>query len=68
MGDIKINRLNIEENSFIEMEHGDIKIDSINQIYVDAKTDHGDVDIKVNYDQAKTILKIYNEMGDIKID
>lgn len=68
MGDIKINKLDISENSFIDMEHGDIKIDDINQIYVDAKTNHGDVDIKVNYEQAKTVLKINNEMGDIKID
>ena len=68
MGDININKLNIEEDSFITLEHGDIKIDDINQIYVDAKTDHGDVDIKVNYEQANIVLSIYNEMGDIKID
>lgn len=68
MGDININKLEIEENSFINIKYGDIKIDSINEIYVAAKTEHGDIDIKTNYKEAETVLKIHNDMGDIEID
>ncbi len=67
-GDVKIGSLNIIENSSIENSLGDIKIGQTNEIYIEAKTDLGDVKINRNNRYAEVILKIKNSCGDIKIE
>ena len=66
-GDIKIERINLNKNSFITNDLGDIKIGSTNEIYIDAKTDLGDVNINHNYHKSDITLKIENDCGDIKV-
>lgn len=66
-GDIEISRVNILENSKIVSDYGDVEIDKINDIYVDAKTNFGDVDIDHNNRYAKVSLVIDSSYGDIEV-
>lgn len=67
-GDIKINNLNITKNSSIKTNAGDIKISNTNDIYIDSKTDIGDVKIRENNKDAEIKLIINNNLGDIKVN
>lgn len=67
-GDIKIDNLNIDKNSEIKNNIGDIVIKNTNEIYISAKTDIGDIKINNNYRNAIYELNITNDIGDIKID
>lgn len=67
-GDIKIDEINLEKNSYITNNLGDIKIGSTNEIYIDAKTDLGSVKINNNYNKSDIILKLENDCGDIKVN
>lgn len=66
-GDIEIKNLDIKENSKIYNDFGDIDIGSTNEIYIDAKTDLGDVEVNNNYQKSDVTLKIDNNCGDIKV-
>lgn len=67
-GDIKINHITLEKSSTIKNDLGDIEIGSTNEIYLDAKTSLGDVDIRNNYRKSEITLTIRNNCGDIEID
>lgn len=69
-GDVVIDKVNIDSNSSINSDLGDVKIGSTNDIYIDAKTDLGNVKInKNNYKDINTIiLKIENDCGDISVN
>lgn len=67
-GNIKIDYINIQKNSTITSSLGDVKIGDTNDIYIDAKTDLGDVKIRTNERKSDIILKIKNNCGDIKVD
>lgn len=67
-GDIKVKKLNINKDSFINSDLGDVKINNTNEIYIDAKTSLGDVKIDNNYNKSDITLKITNNLGDIKVD
>lgn len=67
-GDIKIDHLNLEKDSHIVNNLGDIKIGSTNDIYIDAKTDLGDVKINNNNHKSDITLKLENDCGDIKVN
>ena len=45
----------------------DVAVDNINDIYVDAKTDMGDVKIKNNNRKSDITLTIDDDMGDIRV-
>lgn len=66
-GDIKIEKMQIQENSSIESDLGDVKIKQTNDIYIDAKTDLGDVKVNTNNRHSEIILKIEGDCGDIKV-
>lgn len=67
-GDIKINNVVLNKNSSIKDALGDIEIGNTNEIYIDAKTNLGDVKIRNNYPKSDITLKIDNDCGDIEID
>lgn len=66
-GDIKIEKAMIDRNSFIKDNMGNIKIGSLNEVYVDARTSLGDLKIDNNYRHSDITLKIDNDCGDIKV-
>lgn len=66
-GDIEIGEVNIKKDSNIESDFGDIEIESINEIYIDAHTDLGEVNISKNYNRSLITLKIENDCGDIEV-
>lgn len=66
-GDLKIDELNINENSDIKLDLGDVKIRKINDIYIDAETDLGKVKLDSNNRSSEITLKIENDCGDIKV-
>ena len=68
MGDVKITKINLTKDSTIYNELGDIKIGNTNEIYIDATVDLGDIKINNNYRKSDIVLKIKNDMGDIKVD
>lgn len=67
-GDVKIDSINLEKNSKIKSNLGDIKIGSTNEIYIEAKTNLGDTKINNNYRKSDIVLKINNDCGDIKVN
>lgn len=67
-GDVKIGSIKIAENSSIVNNLGDIKIGQTNEIYMDAKTDLGDVKINQNYRHSETTLQLQNNCGDIEVE
>lgn len=67
-GDVKINELNVVEDSSIVNNFGDIKIGQTNEVYIDAKTDFGDVKVNQNHRHSEITLKLQNDCGDIKVD
>lgn len=66
-GDIKINNLQIQGNSSIESDLGNIKIKEINDIYVDVDVDLGDVNVNKNNRHSNIILKIESDCGNVKV-
>lgn len=66
-GDIKINSLNIKEDSIIENNLGDVEIGNTNEIFISAKTNLGDTKINNNYNKSDITLTINNSLGDISI-
>lgn len=67
-GDIKIDSASLTKDSKIEDDFGDIKIKNISGVYIDAKTDMGDVDTNGN-DRTSTItLTIRTDYGDIEVN
>ena len=67
-GSIKIDSLNITENSNINAKSGNVNIKSKNDIYVETETASGDADIKNNNRMAEIVLKITTTSGSIKVD
>lgn len=67
-GDIEIGSLTLNKNSRIKNSYGDVEIKHTNQIYINAKTDFGDVDINHNYRKSNMELVIDNSCGDIEVD
>ena len=67
VGDVRIENLNITKDSEIDSEIGDVKINAINDIYVDAKASVGDVKVNKNDRKSEITLKITSSVGDIKV-
>ena len=67
LGDISIEELNLIKDSKIVLSLGDLEITSITNVYVDATTDLGTVDIKNNNREAPYVLTVENDLGDVKI-
>lgn len=67
-GDVKIDKIQIAENSSIKSDLGDVKIKETNDIYIDAKTDLGDLKINNNNRHSEITLKIEADCGDIKVE
>lgn len=67
-GDVKINSVSITEDSSIVNNLGNVKIGTTNDIYIDAKTDLGDVKVNQNHRHSEVTLKIENNCGDIKVE
>ena len=62
-GEIKINKLAIKEDSNLEARSGDINIGLENKVFIDAKTNSGDIDI--DNSNTNPILTITTTSGDI---
>ncbi len=67
-GDIELNNINLNKDSYIKDAFGDIEIGNTNEIFIDAKTDLGKVKIKNNYNKSDITLKIENDCGDIEVN
>ena len=67
MGNVSINEVHLLKDSAITLSLGDLDINNLSGVYVDAKTDLGDVDVKDNNRNASYTLTIKNDMGDISI-
>ena len=62
-GDIEINKLAIKENSSLEARSGNIDIGLENKVFIDAKTNSGNIDIANS--NTNPILTITTTSGDI---
>ncbi len=67
-GDVKIDSAMLKENSSIINRFGDIKIGKTNEVYIEAKTDLGDVKVSQNSRHADVVVRIENNCGDIKVE
>lgn len=67
-GNVEIDELFLTQNSSIENNLGDIEINHTNEIYIDAKTDLGSVDVKNNMPSSSVRLGIKNNCGDIEVN
>ena len=66
-GDVKIERLHINQNSKIESNTGDTKIGKINDIYVEAKTNVGETRVDGDDRKSDIVLSIHSNVGSIKV-
>jgi len=66
-GDISIRNVELYKNSSIKSDFGDVYIGGTNQIYIDAKSNLGDVKVKNNYRDSELELKIENSCGDVEV-
>ena len=66
-GDLTIEEINLNENSIINIDTGNVKINKTNEIYFDTKVDVGKVDINNNYRKSDIELKIKLDVGNISI-
>lgn len=67
-GDVKIESVNLKENSLIKSNTGDIKIKSTTGCYIDGSSNVGDVNINNNDRKSDLVLTIKNNLGDIKVN
>ena len=65
-GDVKIEKVNLKEDSSIKCDMGDVKIKEKNDVYIDAKVDLGDCKVNNNNRHSEVTLKIEMNCGDIK--
>lgn len=66
-GNVKIDRLSIQENSFVKADLGNVTIDEINDIYVDAKVDLGNSTVNGSNRNSNVTLKVECDCGNIKV-
>lgn len=66
-GDIEIDELNLENDSTIENNMGDVSIGRTNELRIDAHTSLGEVNVKNNNSNADITLTIDNSCGDITV-
>lgn len=66
-GDIKINSLEIENDSKIKTTSGDVLINEINNAYIETNTVSGDIAIENNNRYATNTLTIKTTSGDIRV-
>lgn len=66
-GNVKIDRLSIQENSFIKADLGNVTIGQINDIYVDGKVDLGNCTINGSNRSSDITLKIECDCGNISV-
>ena len=67
VGDIKIKNMTLLNNSYIDSNVGDIKIYTTNDININADTSLGDVKVNRIHRESDVLLKIHNDVGDIKV-
>ncbi len=68
IGDVKLETVNLNENSKIELKTDDVKIQKTNEIYVETDTRIGDTKVQNNYRKAEIELTIKVDVGDIKVN
>ena len=66
-GNVRIDRLSIQENSFIKADLGNVTVNEINDIYVDAKVDLGNSTVNGSNRNSDITLKIECDCGNIKV-
>lgn len=67
-GNIELKNISLNKNSKIKCDYGDIEIGNTNELYIDATTDLGNVNINNNYNKSEIILKIENDLGNIEVN
>lgn len=66
-GNVKIEKLTLSEDSKIKVDLGDVTIDEINEVYIEADTDLGKTNINQNHRNSETTLKINVDCGNISV-
>ena len=66
-GNDKVDKLSIQENSFVKADLGNVTIGEINDIYVDAKVDLGKCTVNGSNRGSDIILKIECDCGNISV-
>ena len=67
-GNIIVDRANINENSFIKTNSGNVVINNKNDIYVETETTSGDADVQNNNRMSEIVLDITTTSGNIKVN
>ena len=67
-GNIKIGTMNIQENSTIKADLGNIEINNTNDIFIDADVDLGKIKINKNDKSSDIVLKIEADCGNVTIN
>ena len=67
MGNVEIDRLDIIDDSDIELSMGNVEIRTVGNVRVDAKTDMGNSSVSGGNPKADVTLRIENSMGNITV-
>ena len=60
--------LTINKNSNLKASTGDVEVKKLNNVYIDADTSTGDVNVKNNNRKSDVELKVRTSTGDIDIN
>lgn len=66
-GDVRINKLAIERESFINTISGDVFIDNISDLYVNTHTTSGDIRVNNSNRKSDYVLNVKTVSGDILV-
>lgn len=67
MGKVLLKNISLDYDSKIIVNLGDVEIEKISNVYIDATVDLGDIDIANNDRSAPYVLTIQGDMGDITV-
>lgn len=67
-GNVEIDKIFINEDSNVEVDLGDIDINSTNDIYIDANVDLGKKNVNKNNRNSSVTLKVKCDCGNIEIN
>lgn len=68
LGDIKIDRIDINGSSFASTDMGDVEIESTNRVNIIAKTSLGDCDVSKNAPDSSVTLNVQSSLGDVEVN
>jgi hypothetical protein len=67
MGEVEVKNLHLTENSEIKLDMGNVTIDNVGDVRVDADVDLGDKNVSGGNYKSDIVLTVQNSLGNITV-